>query len=493
MAYRDGNRYETRLLPLSIENYIAEDDPVRAYDCFINALNIEELGIEIDKKKVGNSSYNPKAMLKLIVYSYSYGLRSSRKIERALYHNLSFIWLVGGLKPDHKTIAEFRRNNKEAIKKILVQSARMCIKLELIEGNTLFLDGSKMRGNASINQTITIKHLEKNIAKIEERIDEIMKEAEKVDSLEKGTLIKMKKELKTTEKLKTKLEKVLEEMKDEDKEKANLTDKECINIKGRQGIHAGYNAQVVVDEKHGLIVSSEVVSEANDFNQFTRQIDNANEVLEKECKTACADSGYSNSIVLKEAADKGIEVIVPNIKQAQSEKENKGNNEYTEKQFSKDKFEYNKENDEYICPEGNRLKYVGYSKTNKHYKYQIKNPNTCRECKYYNICTKNKRGRTIDRLEAEETKESIAKLYETERGKEIYRKRKEKIELPFGHIKRNLNGGYFLLRGKKGANAEMSVLCTCFNIVRMITLLGGVCSFIKEIVKIRNQKHVCNI
>jgi len=136
MAYRYGDRYQTNLMPQSIDEYIAEDNPVRAYDAFVEALDFSSLGLEINPDKVGNSEYDPRSMLKLLVYGYSYGIKSSRKLERECHHNLSFIWLMGGLKPDHKTIAEFRRNNKQALRKVLRQNARMCIKLDLIAGNT---------------------------------------------------------------------------------------------------------------------------------------------------------------------------------------------------------------------------------------------------------------------------------------------------------------------------------------------------------------------
>ena len=145
MAYRIGNREQVMLLPPTIEDYVGEDDPVRAYDAFVEALNLEQLGIENEEVKVGNSAYDPKTMLKILVYGYSYGWRSSRKLERALHHNLSFIWLTGGMKPDHKTIAKFRRDNLAALKKVLRQCVRLCIDLKLIEGNTLFIDGSKIR------------------------------------------------------------------------------------------------------------------------------------------------------------------------------------------------------------------------------------------------------------------------------------------------------------------------------------------------------------
>src|SRR4030042_6619673 len=137
MAYRYGNRYQKALFPQSIEKYVPEDSPVRAYDAFVEALDFSELGIATNPYKVGNSEYDPKAMLKLLVYGYSYGVKSSRKLERETHNNLSFIWLMGGLKPDFKTIAEFRRSNKEALARVLKHCARLCIKLDMVAGNVL--------------------------------------------------------------------------------------------------------------------------------------------------------------------------------------------------------------------------------------------------------------------------------------------------------------------------------------------------------------------
>src|SRR5881397_3539209 len=143
MAYRYGNREQFGLFPQSIEDYVGKEDPVRAYDAFVERLDFSQLGIEIDEHQVGNSEYDPRAMLKLLVYGYSYGIKESRKLERATHHNLSFMWLMGGLKPDHKTIAEFRRQHKGALTKVLKQCVRMCIKLDLIAGNVLFVDGTR--------------------------------------------------------------------------------------------------------------------------------------------------------------------------------------------------------------------------------------------------------------------------------------------------------------------------------------------------------------
>jgi len=453
------------MLPPAIEEYVGEDDPVRVYDAFVEALDIGGLGIEVDDNKVGNSAYDPKAMLKLLVYGYSYGWRSSRKLERALHHNLSFIWLTGGLKPNHKTIANFRTGNKGALKKVLKQCVRLCIDLKLIEGNTLFIDGSKIRANASINRTWTEEKCQRELEKIDKRIGEILEESEQTDEKESGTLVEISEELKDKQVMKEKVKAIVEKIKEEEKKQINVTDGDCVKVKGRQGIHAGYNAQIVVDERHGLIVSSDVVNESNDTKQFSGQVKQAEGVTGKKCKTACADAGYANTENLKGAVDEGIEVIVPSQKQALHKPAQ-------EDPFGKDKFQYDEENNQYICPEGKALKYSHYSKEKGHYLYRIKGPSNCINCKHYGKCTNNKRGRSIIRLKNEKLKEELEVLYASKEGQAIYKKRKEKVELPFGHIKGNLKAGAFLLRGLKGVNAEMALLSTCFNISRMITIVG---------------------
>jgi transposase len=163
MAYREGDRCQMTLLPPVIEEYVAQDDPVRAYDAIIEAMDTDKLGLVIERNQVGNPAYDPKTMLKLLVYGYSYGWHSSRKLERACHHNLSFIWLMGGLKPDHKTIANFRKDNKGVIREVLKQTARICLRIDLIEGNCLFSDSTKVRGAASISETRTLKGWEQKL------------------------------------------------------------------------------------------------------------------------------------------------------------------------------------------------------------------------------------------------------------------------------------------------------------------------------------------
>ena len=351
MAYRYGDRRQQTLFPQSIDEFIPKSAPVRAYDVIVDSLDFTELGIALDPHKVGCPQYDPKAMLKLLVYGYSYGVRSSRKLEREAHYNLSFIWLTGGLKPDHKTIAEFRRKNKSALKNVLAQCAQLCIELNLIEGNTLFVDGTKIRANASINNTWTKERCKKYLSNIDSRIKQILLECDLVDEKEKdeGSLVELNAELKDQAKLKSKIKSVLKEINRHNKRSTNTTDPDCVKVRSRQGYHAGYNAQTVVDEKHGLIVSSDVVNENNDYHQFAKQVNRANETLGKKCETACADAGYSYVDELEKIDEQGINVVVPTCKQAAREEK--------VEPFDKSHFSYDRENDYYTCPGGHVLTY----------------------------------------------------------------------------------------------------------------------------------------
>jgi transposase len=478
MAYREGDRCQLALLPPVIEDYVGPKDPVRAYDAIIEAMEIDKLGLVMDRNQVGNPAYNPKVMLKLLVYGYSYGWHSSRKLERACHHNLSFIWLMGGLKPDHKTIANFRKDNKEIIQRVLKQTVRICMKINLIEGNCLFTDSSKIRGAASIDETRTRKGWEQKLAEVDRSIDELLTKCDEIDARETGSLVEVVEEIKDQVKLQSKIKSLLSQMEQEGLQKINGTDKDCVNFKGRQGSHAGYSAHITVDEKNGLIVSADVVSEAVDSNQFSNQIEKAVDVLGRPCKTAIADAGYSDIDNIKQTTDQHIDVIVPTQRQALHQAK--------DDPFGKDKFRYDAENNRYYCPLGKCLRYSHYSSKKGHYLYRMEKASLCRECLHWGICTTSKRGRTIIRLKEEELREKLESRYASEDGQAIYKKRKAKVELPFGHIKRNLYGGAFLVRGLAGVRAEWSILASCFNITRIINLVGGVEIFVNRMSVLRN-------
>jgi transposase len=463
MAYRYGNREQFGLFPQSIEDYVSTEDPVRVYDAFVEGVDFGELGIQIDEHQVGNSEYDPKAMLKLLVYGYSYGLKGARKLERACHHNVSFLWLMGGLKPDHKTIAEFRRRHKKALKQVLKQCVRLCIKLDLIAGNVLFVDGTKIRANAARAKTYDQARYEKMLGELDGRIEKLLEECERIDRQEEGleSSVAMNKELIQAEGLKQKIKEVLKGFKDSGRKKINLTDPDCAVMHSVQGSHASYNVQSVVDDQHGLIVHAEAVSQTSDVNQLAEQIQQANQTLNKPCEVACADAGYADTAELKKIDDKRIKVVVPSQRQALHKEE---------KLFSKSHFRYDKEKDCYFCPEQNELPYEFTDpKRGKKY-YRISAPGLCHRCVHYGKCTSNKNGRRIMRLVLEDLKEKFEAQYEA--SKEIYARRKTRAEHPFGHMKRNLKTDSFMLRGKDGVQAETSLLATCFDLRRMMTILG---------------------
>jgi transposase len=463
MAYKHSERNQAVFFPKTIDECVTDDAPVRAYAAFIKAIDLTCIGMIYDPDKVGNSSYDPKTMLTLLAYGYSYGIRSSRKLERACHDILPFIWIMGDLKPDHKTIAEFRRKNRNSIKKIIKLCARMCVEMDLIDGNVLFVDGSRFRANASVQNSWTKKKAMKALEEIDERIERLLNECEVVDEDEKdmGSLVKMSEELKDKKVLRERIEGILEKISKEDRPSLNTTDKDCVRTHSRQGSHAGYNGQIVVDDKNGLIVNGDVVDTNCDYGHFTSQLQQAQVVVDGKCRTAVADAGYAEYEDISELDGGKIDVIIPSMSQASGKEK---------RQFDVSVFQYDKQNDYYICPTGKILKYDSYDSSKKRRRYTA--GKICVDCEYFGICTKCKTGRKISRNDYEELRRKLEKRYQEPDAKEIYSKRKEKVEHPFGHIKRNLGFGHFLLRGLEGVRAEWSLIACVFNITRMIKISG---------------------
>jgi transposase len=486
MALRQGNREQMELLPPSIEQYVAANAPVRVYDAFVEALDLEALGIKVAPDREGNPAYEPRSMLKLLVYSYSYGVRSSRKIERELHNNLSFIWLMKGLKPDHKTIAEFRRHHKEALQQALRQCVRLCLRLDLIAGNILFVDGSKIRGNASLKNSWDRDKIQRVLAQADQKIIAILKEAEAMDEEEEGSpsLISLPTQLSGPRVIQEKVVRIMEELQASGKKSWNTTDPECAGFNGVKGSGAGYSVEVVVDDKQGLIVSADAAGVGNDFGQLSTQIQQATQVLGHIPEVTVADAGFSDMADLSQV-DSRIKLLVPNKQQV---------NALPISEYAKQKFHYLAERDCYLCPQGEELKFRNIMKKNGNRSYRMAHPKACQACQHYGKCTTAKYGRTLERLPGESLKEYLEQIYVLPENQTIYKRRQAKIELVFGHLKHNLGLSSFLLRGRDGARAEISLLSICFNLRRLITLLG-VPVLIQKLKEVASSKisQACNI
>jgi transposase len=483
MAYRHGtDRNQMMVLPPSLDQYVSREHPVRAYDAFVDALDFRELGIELDYRKVGNSEYDPRCMLKLLLYGYSYGVKSSRKLEREVHNNLSFIWLMRQLRPDHKTIAEFRRKNKQALEKALSLCARLCLNLGLIEGNVLFLDSTKLRANAGKRNVHKKTWYQGQLKEIDERIKRLLDECDQVDKSESHctSFVAMPKKLAQAKKLKESIENALAEFsergdktKDGKERKVNRIDPKSVVVKSPQGTHCGYSMQSVVDDQNGLIAHTDVVSEPNDSNQLAVQICGAEADLGRECKMACADAGYSDIVEIEKLESAGKTVVVPSQIQALHGEIGP---------FDKSRFAFDAESDCYLCPEGHRLIFRRFKdKARQKKDYRIEKPLICRSCRHFGACTESKQGRTVTRHILEELRETVSRRFEEPEIGEIYKRRKARVEHPFGFIKKILGFGQFFLRGLDGVRAEASILATYFNLRRMINLLGGVRGFIAAI------------
>jgi len=465
MSYIASHRMQATCLPPVIDDYVGHNDPVRVYDAFVDALDLSALGISIEPKP-GADEYHPAILLKLLIYGYSYGIRSSRKLERACYHNLSFQWLTGGLKPDYRTIARFRTRYKDEIKKMLKQCVRVCADLDLIEGNILFTDGSKFRANASINNTRTKEKCQRALQRLDETIDRLLDECEQADRQEEGSpsLVEIRRKITDKERLSSKIRASLQALEENKTTSLNSTDDGSVKAKTRQGTHACYNVQVNVDAKNGLIVHSEAISDCNDYNHLHEQVQKASDNLGRHPGCVCADSGYSSIQDLKDI-DAKIQVIVPNQEELVKERTK------DENQFGKSSFLYDETMDEYTCPNGAKLKLRKFE-DEKQAKVYRTDAQTCRRCPHFGICTVNKHGRTVKRSVYEKVQQRIIADYTSKQGQAIYKLRKEKTEHVFGHMKHNLAAGQFMLRGKDKVDAEVAILSTCFNLARLITIVG---------------------
>ena len=355
------------------------------------------------------------------------------------------------------------------------------MKLGLIEGNILFIDGTKIRADASRGKNYSRGQYESKLTGIDKRIEKLLQECDLIDEEEKedGSLVKMEEELIDQKKLRERIKGILKEFeergernKDGVERTINQTDPDSALMRSIHGSHASYNAQTVVDDKNGLIIHADAVSETKDINQLSAQVQQAEEGMERSCEVACADAGYSNTKELEKLEGKDIKVVVPSQRQALHE---------SEKPFSKSQFTYDAEENCYYCPEGHPLIYATQKTDEEQLVYRVKDASLCRQCKNFGICTKSRQGRKISRLLREELKEKIEKQFSTPESQEIYYRRKTRAEHPFGHIKHNLGIRNFLLRGREGAKAEISIGATCFNITRMITLLGGVLGFCSSV------------
>jgi len=473
MGHIEGtNRDQTTFW--SLEDMVEEEGMVRVIDRFVDISDLVQMGFDRTKPKdTGRPGYPADVLVKLYIYGYENGIRSSRKLERECMRNIEVMWLTRNLTPDHKTIAEFRRQNVRPLQKLFREFTRLCRSWELIGGELLAVDGTKMKASNNKKNNLSKKKIEDRISRIDKKIELWFAQAEEEDSSPEeeaappGGLIGLleRREL---------LEGYLEELEETGAGEISLVDPDArLMGNNRGGVDVAYNVQSTVDAKYHVIADFDVSLSPADQGQ----LDNMSKRLIRQDYrrfSLLADKGYYNGKDLKKCEDRKIEAIVarqaPPVAKGQS------------REFGADRFSYDSETDTYLCPAEQTL----FSKSKKETKRRkYSNRTACAKCPSavscaggegkYRIITRGKHADTYDRAD------------KTFRGNlELYRQRQQTVEHPFGTIKHFMGGRHFLLRTRRKVRAEVALLFLGYNLKRALKVLG-----FKEIMA-RMESIVCS-
>jgi transposase len=483
MRYMEGVDRKRRIsFPEYIDDYITDDSSVRVIDAFIDSLNIEELGFKNAKtSSTGRPGYDPRVLLKLYIYGYMNRISSSRRLEAETSRNIELMWLLRKLKPDHKVIADFRKDNKEAIQKVFRQFVALCKQWDLFGMEVVAVDGSKFRACNSKKKNFNEKNLARRIKYIDEQIQKYMNETDENDDSEQTSRKPSPKEIvdriKDLKRRKALYESYQKELEEKCINEISTTDPDArLMAVNNNGVDVCYNVQTVVDSKHKLIVDCDVINNPTDHGQLSEMGMRAKQIFEVDEIKALGDKGYYNADDLKACEKEGIIAYVS--KQVFA-------NSTGEREFYADQFRYDKGNNVYICPKGHELSCIRKKPVDENTKeFRYKNSKACGQCELKDRCTKSKKGRIITRSTDQDFLDKVDKR--TSENKELYKTRKMIVEHPFGTIKRGWGLSYFLTKGIASVNTEASLAFLAYNMKRAMNILG-----IKEIVK-RLEELLCS-
>ena len=466
MAYVKGQpREQATLFPERVEDYIGKDNPVRFIDKFVESLDLVKLGFKQSvAKDMGRPAFDPGDMLRLYIYGYLNGIRTTRRLERETVRNIEVMWLLKKLKPDFRTIANFRRDNLEGLKGVFGEFCLLCDKLNLYGKQLIGIDGSKFQAVNSKDNNFTEKKLENIIRHYEERIQEYLLKMDKEDLTEqeepKLTEQELQEKIDELEKRKEEKKKLLEKLRATGENEFSSTDPDSRRLHKGDGSIVGYNVQIAVDSKHCLIADFEVTNDKTDQNQLAHMAIKTQETLGANALSVVVDRGYYNSEAIKHCEEAGITIYVE-----PPSKPHRGG------LFSKDRFIYQAETDTYLCPAGEHLAFRGQKLEQGRAVRWYETP-ACKKCQIKHLCNgQASRNRRITRWVHQDVLDRVASRMKTNPNMRTLRK--SLVEHPFGTLKRTFNHGYFLLRGFKKVTTEMSLVLLAYNLKRVLNILGG--------------------
>jgi transposase len=466
MNHIDSNsRKQAILFPPLLDEWLPKHHPARIIDLFVESIDSNALGIIENNDATGRPSYNPKLILKLLLYGYSEGERSSRKLERLTYENVAFMWLAESLHPDYRTIARFRQKNITVMKELLRKTIELYQSVEVEFNGIAFADGTKIFANASDDATMT----EEKIRKLEQLAEKILAEVEIVDKREDERHGTDNKNFLDVAKLAA-LEEQIKEYKEQIKDrggKFNTTDSDARFMPHpRYGKHTSYNAQLSVSEA-GIILETDVTNEISDNHLLKDRVNGIEVNTGVKVDKIVADSGFYETNEVRELMNEDRAVVVP-----------RGNDIKTkrgkQKKYLLKDFKYGKEQDVYICPEGKDLGFQGIRDSHgKEYRVYKANGYDCPGCANKQYCY---RGRNIkwcrqiyvlnDREFLEQYKEVMVK------HRKLIEKRKSTIEGVIGVLKFCFRFRRFLLRGIEKVRGEWSLMASAYNLFKIYKLIG---------------------
>jgi len=455
------DRTQATLFPERIDDYVAEDNPVRVIDVFIDDLDISGLGFKSEPAATGRPGYHPKTMLKLYVYGYLNRIQSSRRLEREAQRNVELMWLLGRLAPDFKTIADFRKDNGEAIRLVCREFVVLCRKLNLLSDTLVAIDGSKFKAVNGRDKNYTRAKMKRRLEELEASIERYLARLATADATEppgddaktlKDKVAGLREEMQRLKKLEVR-------MLEAPDQQLSLTDPDARSMNARGSGIVGYNVQSAVDSRHHLIIAHEVSNVGSDRRQLSPLARQAKAALGAETLEVVADRGYYNGDEIRACEEAGIEAYLPKPKTSWNKARGF---------FDRSAFTYIAEDDEYRCPAGERLT---YRFTRKEAGKTIHRywSSACGDCAIKAQCTTGK-NRRVSRWEDEEILERAqARL---DRHPEIMQLRRATVEHPFGTIKSWMGSTHFLTKTLPRVRTEMSLHVLAYNMKRAINLIG---------------------
>jgi transposase len=461
------DRGQGTLFPERLADWIDEDNAVRVIDVFVDELDLCGLGFgRAVPEATGRPGYHPAMLLKLYIYGYLNRVQSSRRLEREAGRNVEVMWLTGRLAPDHKTIADFRKENGAAIRKVCAQFVGLCRQLGLLAAASVAVDGSKFKAVNNRDRNFTRAKMERRMAQIEKSVSRYLDQLDTADRQEPSDARSM-----TVTRLTEKLAKLREEMKRLEALEArrlaapdqqiSLTDPDARSMatSGRGSGVVGYNVQAAVDTEHHLIVAHDVINVGNDRAQLASISTKAKAVLETEKLDVVADRGYFSSEEILACDRAGITVTLP--KPMTSTAKARG-------RFGKQDFRYLADEDVYICPAGERLT---YRFTREEHGLAIRRywTTVCAGCVIKDRCTPG-RERRISRWENEAVLEAVQRRLDE--NPQAMRQRRETVEHPFGTIKAWMGATHFLMRRLRNVRTEMALCVLAYNLTRVMNIIG---------------------